>query len=62
MTVSVQSPLEQVAADHPGEPERGEHDTGIARRASPVPPGLDLAVLEAAMIAATLALLAGVLL
>ena len=62
MTVSAQSPLEQMAADHQDETELGEYDADGARMGSYVPSGLDLAVLETAMIAATLALLAEVLL
>jgi hypothetical protein len=64
MSVSAQSPLEQMAADH-----QGRNGTARVRRRwrlhgllCAVPSGLDLAVLETAMIAATLALLAGVLL
>ena len=62
MTVSAQSPLERMAADRQDETELGEYEAGGARIASYVPAGLDLAVSETAMIVATLALLAGVLL
>jgi hypothetical protein len=51
-----------MAADRQDETELGEYEAGGARIASYVPSGLDLAVSETAMIVATLALLAGVLL
>jgi len=57
-----QTPLEPIVADPGNEPELEESEAGVARMASHVPPRLDLALLETVMIAATLALLAGVLL
>ena len=62
MTASAQSPLEPTAADPRDEPAPEESEAHASRMASRVPPRLDLAVLETAMIAATLALFAGVLL
>jgi hypothetical protein len=50
------------SVDHQNETELQEYGARVARTASHVPAGLDLAVLETAMIAAILALLAGVLL
>jgi hypothetical protein len=50
------------SVDHQNETELQESDAGVARVVTRVPAGLDLAVLETAMIAAILALLAGVLL
>lgn len=62
MSVSAQSPLEPIAANPRDVPAPEKSEAHASRMASRVPPRLDLAVLETAMIAATLALFAGVLL